>query len=131
MTVDNGQRATERQFEPNEVAAGKVGLAIAGLIALVVVSAAMVAGLLWILPQQKPHPPATDLQARVEIPPPPRLQIAPAQERQTEQAQNKALLEAYGWSDRAAGLAHIPIERAMQILANHGWPDAAETEAGK
>jgi hypothetical protein len=31
-------------------------------------------------------------------------------------------LNGYGWVDRAAGIAHIPIERAIEIVAASGLP---------
>ena len=38
--------------------------------------------------------------------------------RQTEQE----LLQSYGWVDRAAGIARIPLQRAMELVAEHGLP---------
>ncbi len=34
-------------------------------------------------------------------------------------------LEGYGWVDREAGIAHIPVERAMQILSRQSSPEVA------
>jgi hypothetical protein len=34
-------------------------------------------------------------------------------------------LESSGWVDRERGVAHIPIERAMAMLAERGWPEGA------
>jgi len=31
----------------------------------------------------------------------------------------------YGWADRDANRARIPIDRAMELIAQHGWPDSA------
>ena len=31
-------------------------------------------------------------------------------------------LNSYGWVDEPAGVVHIPIERAMQLVAQHGLP---------
>jgi hypothetical protein len=31
-------------------------------------------------------------------------------------------LNSYGWVDEKAGVAHIPIERAMQLIAERGLP---------
>ena len=38
----------------------------------------------------------------------------------------EAALASYGWVDRDAGVAHIPIERAMEILAERGLPTRPE-----
>jgi hypothetical protein len=43
-------------------------------------------------------------------------------------------LNSYGWVDEKAGVAHIPIERAMELLAQRGvpvyQPKSAEGKAG-
>ena len=38
-------------------------------------------------------------------------------------------LNGYGWVDRKAGIAHIPIERAIDILATTGLPRVAAGRA--
>ncbi len=38
------------------------------------------------------------------------------------QARARDLLEGYGWVDRDAGVARIPIERAMQLVAGGARP---------
>jgi hypothetical protein len=45
------------------------------------------------------------------------LQSAPAQDLAALRAQKQALLEGYGWLDKAAGTVHIPIEQAMRLIA--------------
>jgi hypothetical protein len=51
------------------------------------------------------------------MPPVPRLQVAPSADLASEHARERAQLESYGWEDRQRGVARIPIERAMQLLA--------------
>jgi len=41
----------------------------------------------------------------------------------------RALLNTYGWNDRATGVAHIPIARAMELLARRGWPASTQPAA--
>jgi hypothetical protein len=53
-------------------------------------------------------------------PPAPRLQAAPRSDLEALRAGEDAQLHGYGWIDRAAGRVHIPIERAMELLANSG-----------
>jgi hypothetical protein len=53
----------------------------------------------------------------------PRLETRPALDRLDAELQARARLEGYGWVDRQAGIARIPIERAMAIQARRGWPD--------
>ena len=40
-------------------------------------------------------------------------------------------LNSYGWVDQKAGIVHIPIERAMQLIAERGLPvRPSETKSG-
>jgi hypothetical protein len=54
--------------------------------------------------------------------PNPRLQENPAVDLARMRAEERLRMDAYGWVDRKAGIAHIPIERAMDILAKTGLP---------
>jgi hypothetical protein len=57
-----------------------------------------------------------------QVPPAPRLQISPRQDLQTMLAEHNQRLNSYGWVDQNAGTAHIPIERAMDLLLERGLP---------
>ena len=39
-------------------------------------------------------------------------------------------LNSYGWVDKDAGVAHIPIERAMELIVQRGLPVVAPGKAG-
>ena len=56
------------------------------------------------------------------LPPAPRFQENPQQELQELRAKQKALLEGYGWVNKDAGIARIPIEEAMKIVIQRGLP---------
>jgi hypothetical protein len=51
---------------------------------------------------------------------PPLLQPAPQPDRATYFAEKRRLLDSYGWVDRQAGIARIPLEHAMKLLAARG-----------
>ncbi|WP_031500023.1 hypothetical protein [Bryobacter aggregatus] len=55
-------------------------------------------------------------------PPSPRLEDHPAIELQELRTQEDLLLSTYGWTDKKAGLVRIPIERAMQLQMERGFP---------
>src|SRR6266446_5109323 len=55
--------------------------------------------------------------------PPPRLQANPAVELKQSRTAAAAKLHSYGWIDRSAGVAHIPIERAMELTIERGLPE--------
>jgi hypothetical protein len=54
--------------------------------------------------------------------PAPRIQPDPAEELIKMKREDLGRLNDYGWIDRAAGIAHIPVERAIDILAEKGLP---------
>jgi hypothetical protein len=58
--------------------------------------------------------------------PSPRIQADPADELKKMKADDLGRLNNYGWVDRKAGVAHIPVDRAIEILARKGLPTARE-----
>lgn len=59
-------------------------------------------------------------------PPPPRLQPnivdnnSPEEDMAILRAREKELLETYGWVDREGGIVRIPIDQAIELLAEDG-----------
>jgi hypothetical protein len=67
----------------------------------------------------------TGVERDVPRPPPPALETKPKLTLQTQRSREDALLTSYGWVDQEHRTARIPIERAMQLLAERGlagWP---------
>ena len=56
------------------------------------------------------------------LPPPPRLQTYPFQDIKEMRQHDKPLLGTYQWIDQNAGTVRIPVERAMDLLAERGLP---------
>ncbi len=79
--------------------------------------------------QSKVHAAIPPLLATPVEVPGPKLQSDPAAERLKLQRQQLEQLNDYGWIDRDAGIAHIPIDRAMDILATKGLPEIKEQES--
>jgi hypothetical protein len=63
-------------------------------------------------------------------PPSPRLQTQPFKDLYLMKQGQSERLESYGWTDKASGVVHIPIERAMDLTLEHGLP-ARKEEAGR
>lgn len=57
-----------------------------------------------------------------EFPPGPRLQVAPRHDLNTYLEAEQKRLSNYGWVDQSAGVVHIPIDRAMDLLLERGVP---------
>jgi hypothetical protein len=56
------------------------------------------------------------------LPPPPRLQTYPFTDLKDLRHEEARLLENYEWVDKNAGVVRIPIERAIDVLADKGLP---------
>ena len=61
-------------------------------------------------------------QALSQIPPEPRLEVAPAVQLQILQAHEDHVLSTYSWVDQKAGTVRVPIDRAIDMLAAKGLP---------
>jgi hypothetical protein len=57
--------------------------------------------------------------------PAPNLQRSDEYEMKTCREEEKSALASYGWVDPKAGIARIPIDRAIEILAERGLPKSA------
>jgi hypothetical protein len=68
------------------------------------------------------------------LPPEPRLQANPAVDMERLREQEDAILTTYGWVDRQAGIARMPIDVAMRQILEEGLPvrqpDGAPPAAG-
>jgi hypothetical protein len=100
--------------EPDRICARDIALAAAGLVALLAVAGAAVF-FLWrgwhgdALPQR---PAMGDPRAGAAP-----LESAPREDRAAYDAAKRKLLTGWEWIDRRNGIARIPVEQAMQILA--------------
>ncbi len=65
--------------------------------------------------------PASPLATRT-VPSEPRLQVAAPKELKSLRAAEEEVLTSYAWVSKEAGIARIPIERAMQLVLEHGLP---------
>lgn len=70
-----------------------------------------------------PSPLASELPAE---PPLPRLQKTPVQDLNKLREEEKNALESYGWVEQNAGVARIPIERAVDLVLERGLPVRGE-----
>ena len=61
-----------------------------------------------------------------QIPPEPRIEEHPAIEIQELHTQEDQTLSTYGWMDRNKGVVRIPIDRAMELQLQRGFPTRKE-----
>jgi len=63
------------------------------------------------------------------LPPEPRLQDHPETELAEMRAAEAHQMDSYAWEDESRGIARVPIERAMQMVAENGVPTWPEVDA--
>jgi len=76
--------------------------------------------------RDRPTPP---LHAARAEPPAPRLQDRPALDLGALREREERELSSYGWLDRNRGSLHIPIDRAMKLIAERGIPSRQAPKA--
>jgi hypothetical protein len=59
-----------------------------------------------------------------KLPPEPRLQRYPARDMREMRAGEEKILHQYAWIDPDKGIVRIPVERAMDLIAQRGLPAA-------
>jgi hypothetical protein len=67
--------------------------------------------------QDTPPPPMADAAYGARVPALPRLQSKPASDLGAYRRTQQEKLSSYGWVDKNAGIARIPIDRAIELLA--------------
>jgi hypothetical protein len=60
----------------------------------------------------------------------PMLEVIEGVELRKDLMNQEDQLNSYGWVDQKAGVAHIPIERAMELIAQRGLPTVPPAKAG-
>ena len=63
------------------------------------------------------------------LPPAPRSQPSPQNERVDFQTGERDLLNTYGWQNKEAGTVHIPIAEAMRLTLERGLPSRPQDAA--
>jgi hypothetical protein len=119
------QRAVQAGHEPGEAPVGPVvggGLAVAIGIGLAIAVATWLEAS-WVgRPLALSPPPGLATPAPPPPPPEPRLEEVPGAQLRDLRAAEDRILNGTAWVDRQAGVARIPIDRAIDLLAEHPLP---------
>ena len=101
-----------------------VALFLAAVFVVVIFSAGFTTLLFEFLEQraQSKTNAASPVQTVDETPPGPQLQATPGLDLRRQQQVEQERYEGYGWVDEGAGLAHIPVEEAIDLLLEKGLP---------
>lgn len=123
------RKALVHGYEPSDARVDRIVWVAPGLILLIVAFAAGVWGMIQVFQSLKPPERATAIEtSRVPVSGP-KLQVDPQADLAALREHESQILTNYGWVDRGRGIARIPIDRAMALLAERGWPQTP-TPAG-
>jgi hypothetical protein len=125
-------------YEPHDV---EVGWLFGVLLFMAIAAVTVHLVLLGFMKSLKAHPTPTDRWSTAARPPGetqrnktiPRLQISPTRDLHQFRKQEEQELASYGWVNKTAGVVRIPIDRAMDLALQKGFPvraGANQTEAG-
>lgn len=102
--------------EPKQVASPDINLRAVGWGAFAIAGgigfALAVAYFAWRFLHPVPTPPPGAFKAEAPL-----LLSAPQPEKSTYFAEKERMITGYGWVDRRAGIARIPVEEAMRVMA--------------
>jgi hypothetical protein len=94
-----------------------------GLIVVAIIIHFLTAGLFKVLNAEKrPGPTISPLSPPRELPPAPRLEVFPQIELGHLQQREDRYLYHYSWVDKQKGIVRIPIDRAIDLVAQQGVP---------
>lgn len=124
------ERPSDKAVQADDTSVRGILYGAAGLWLLLLLSGSAIAVLVHYYPAiyQRRQPPLTQVEQRNTPPPRPRLEVNSPAEGDRVIAAGRAKLQGYAWLPGQPGVAHIPIERAMALLAERGWPVPGKQE---
>lgn len=120
-----GMNQTEPRpgHESRDMSVRAVALFALGLIVALVLVHFAASGMYQYFASRPSHyPPPSPLAETNEQFTGPRLLVNQSVDMEKLRASEEAALHSYGWVDRDHGVVHIPIDRAMDLLAQSGLP---------
>jgi hypothetical protein len=112
-----------RRYEDSDVSVGRLFAFAAGMVGLVIFGVVVSAMVLhFFVKHTSMGPPASPFEDVREMPPGLRLQTAAPLDLKQYRADQDRILAGYGWVDPHAGVVRIPVERAMDLLLQKGYP---------
>ncbi|GMV93165.1 MAG: hypothetical protein AMXMBFR82_29430 [Candidatus Hydrogenedentota bacterium] len=120
-------------YETRDVPGSLVFWSLTGLAIVTVISAIFVFGFfvyLRALPDKVTPTPSPFASDRM-LPPTPRLQANPPLDLKEYNEKMDTARNTYGWVDKSKGVAHIPVDTALEIVAERGLPHGEENHVSQ
>ena len=117
------ETSPRRGYEKRDISTGAVALFAASLVVALVIVHYLALGTFHHLARQSSgYPPPSSLATTRKEFTGPRLLVNQKLDMESFRASEDALLNNYGWVDRNQGVVRIPIDRAIDLLAQQGTP---------
>jgi hypothetical protein len=121
----------ENRFDHSEVSYNALGKFAIGLIITTIFAAGLVLGIFQYLLHREGGVPASRIESPAQdarqLPPEPRLEEAPASDLLEMRTAEDQVLTHYAWLDQQNGIVRLPIDRAMELIAQRGLPARKES----
>src|SRR5580658_11292311 len=121
----------ENRFDHSEVSYSALTKFAIGLIITTIFSAGLVLGLFQYLLHREGGVPASRIESPAQdarqLPPEPRLEVTPDIDLQEMRAAEDQVLNNYAWLDQQNGIVRLPIDRAIELIAQQGLPARKES----
>ena len=111
--------------ETTDVNVWAVGKFAIGLVVVCVVSIGLLFGLLKFFQSREETSVANTVEP-TKLFPQPQLQKTPIPDLRAIRAEEDKLLNGYAWVDQPKGVVRIPVDRAIEVLAQRGLPTRGE-----
>ena len=116
------QHPPVHQDEESAIKARPVLIAAAGLLLSTLLIALIVVAIFGFFERTRPETEVSPLAPARDMPPNPKLQVNSRMELQQVRTHENVLLHQYAWIDKDKGIVRIPIERAIELIAQRGLP---------
>jgi hypothetical protein len=121
--IDKNPDQRRRAYEGDDVNEGRLLSFAAGVVALVIFGVLVSAAVFHFFVRHQPlGPPASPFEDIRAMPPEPRLQTAAPLDLKHYREGQDEILHSYAWVDPKSDVVRIPVERAMDILLQKGYP---------
>jgi len=121
----------ENRFEHRDVSFKALSKFAIGLVITAIFSAGLVLGIFQYMLHREGGVPASRIESPAQdarqLPPEPRLEETPMSDLQEMRAAEDQILHTYGWLDQPNGIVRLPIDRAMELIAQRGLPARKES----
>ena len=121
----------ENRFDHGEVNYKALSKFAIGLVITAIFSAGLVLGIFQYMLHREGGIPASRIESPAQdarqLPPEPRLEEVPMTDLEEMRAAEDKVLHNYAWLDQANGIVRIPIDHAIDLVAQRGLPARKES----